>query len=93
MANALTSFFSTCRCLHRHHVVKHGTNDPSLRDLFREESPRAGGRRSTESSRLASLSSAADDDDDSSDGGVRTRSRRSSPKKSAMHVTVTPKSK
>ncbi|KAG0282024.1 hypothetical protein BGZ96_000907 [Linnemannia gamsii] len=77
----------------RHHVVKYGANDPSLRDLFREESPRASGRRSTESSRLASLSSAADDEDDSSDGVVRTRSGRSSPKKSAMNVTATRKSK
>ncbi|KAF9541549.1 hypothetical protein EC957_002985 [Mortierella hygrophila] len=78
----------------RQHVVKHGTSDPSLRDLLREESPRASSRRSTESSRLASLSSAADgDDDDSSDGGVRTRSRRSSPKKSTMHVTATHNSK
>ncbi|KAF9901847.1 hypothetical protein EC991_005605 [Linnemannia zychae] len=72
----------------RHHVVQHGTNDPSLRDLFREDSPRVVGRRSTESSRLASISS-TNDDDDSSDGGVRTRSRRSSPKKSALHVTKT----
>lgn len=78
----------------RQHVVKHGASDPSLRDLFREESPRASGRRSIESSRLASLSSAADDDDDdSSAGGVRTRSRRSSPKKSSMHVTATRMSK
>ncbi|KAG0281241.1 hypothetical protein BGZ95_005611 [Linnemannia exigua] len=75
----------------RQHVLKHGTSDSSLRDLLREDS--ATSRRSTESSRLASLSSANDDDDDSSDGGVRTRSRRSSPKKSAMHVTETRKSK
>ncbi|KAG0374838.1 hypothetical protein BGX24_009858 [Mortierella sp. AD032] len=77
----------------RHHVLKYGASDPSLIDLFREDSPRATGRRSTESSRLASLSSTNDDDDDSSDGGVRTRSRRSSPKKSAMHVTETRNSK
>ncbi|KAF9966163.1 hypothetical protein BGZ70_003123 [Mortierella alpina] len=60
------------------HVAKHGTADPSLRDLVREDSPRTS-RRSTESARLANLSSA--NDDDTSDSGTHTRSMRSSPTK------------
>ena len=94
MKYQLTALLSVFVAVSRQHVVKHGASDPSLRDLFREESPRANSRRSAESSRLTSLFSAADDDDeDSSDGGVRTRPRRSSPKKSTMHATAGRKSK
>ncbi|KAF9919568.1 hypothetical protein FBU30_010854 [Linnemannia zychae] len=75
------------------HVEKHGTTDPSLRELFREDSPKATGRRSAENTRLTSLSSANDDDDESSDGITQTRMRRASPKKTSMRVMETRKSK
>ena len=69
---------------YRNHVAKHGTKDPELRELVREESPRAG-RRSTEisSTRLASLSS-ANEDEDTSDSTAQTRATRSSPRKKAV---------
>ncbi|KAI7821027.1 hypothetical protein BC939DRAFT_456310 [Gamsiella multidivaricata] len=55
------------------HVAKHGSSDPSLHHLVREDSSRAGHR-------LASLSS-ANEDDDTSDGTSQSRSTRSSPRK------------
>ncbi|KAF9029086.1 hypothetical protein BGZ52_001827 [Haplosporangium bisporale] len=58
----------------RHHVTTHGTSDPDLHELLRED-----GQHSTESNRLASLSSAAEDD--LSDSAAKVRVTRSSPRK------------
>ncbi|KAI8597287.1 hypothetical protein EDD21DRAFT_385840, partial [Dissophora ornata] len=68
----------------KNHVARHGTSDPELRELVREDSPRAG-RRSAEisSARLASLSS-ANEDEDTSDSAAHTRATRSSPRKKAV---------
>ncbi|KAG0057829.1 hypothetical protein BGZ83_000016 [Gryganskiella cystojenkinii] len=69
----------------RHHITKHGSKDPSLRELVRELT----GRRSTESSRLVSLSSANEDEDTSDTSTPRVT--RSSPKKDSPKKVVSPK--
>ncbi|KAF9201817.1 hypothetical protein BGZ49_007981 [Haplosporangium sp. Z 27] len=79
--------FEYANVLNLLHVAKNGTSDPDLRDLVREESPRAGTRHSTESSRMYNLSSANEDGDTS--GTANSRSLRSSPKKK---TTVAPRS-
>ncbi|KAF9429467.1 hypothetical protein BGZ76_001252 [Entomortierella beljakovae] len=61
----------------RTRIAQGGVTDPKILELAREESPKAGGRRSTESSRLASLSS-ANEDGDTSGTGSSSRSSRSS---------------
>ncbi|KAG0255883.1 hypothetical protein BG011_004876 [Mortierella polycephala] len=69
------------------HVAKHGTDDPELRELLREDSPRT--RRSTESARLASLSSTNEEGDSSEGELTQLRTTRSSPKRKTTTATTT----
>ncbi|KAF9191010.1 hypothetical protein BGZ51_003420 [Haplosporangium sp. Z 767] len=71
----------------KNHVAKHGSDDPELRQLLREESPRT--RRSTESARLASLSSTNEDGDSSEEELTQHRTTRSSPKRKSTATATT----